>query len=265
MNDECIVEINGLWTCFGETVVHRDIDLCVHRGEVLVLVGGSGSGKTVLIRQMLGLETPTRGEVRVFGHSLQAAEPAELARMRTRWGVFFQGGALFSALSVFENVALPLRERRRLDEEMIRDVVVLKLETVGIEAKHANKMPAELSGGMVRRVGLARAIALEPELLFLDEPTAGLDPDRSEAVVKLIEALHRELRLTVVLATHDLDAMVALSDRVAVLVEQRLVVVGALSEVVAKEHPFIRNFFLSDRGRRALQAAKEPLPGIARA
>jgi phospholipid/cholesterol/gamma-HCH transport system ATP-binding protein len=251
---ENVVEVEGLWTRFGRHFVHRGIDLAVRRGEVLALVGGSGSGKTTLLRQMLGLERPYRGSVRVLGVDLHRCEPERLRRLRNRWGVLFQEGALFSALSVFDNVAAPLRELRVLDEELVRELVALKLRMVGIELRHALKVPAELSGGMVKRVALARALALEPELLFLDEPTAGLDPDRSESFVRLIEELRRGLGLTVVMVTHDLDTLVALSDRIAVLFDGRLVVVGTLREVVRSEHPFIVNFFLGERGRRALEA-----------
>ncbi len=253
---EHVIEIKKLWTQFGAHVVHRDIDLCVRRGEIMSLVGGSGSGKTTLLRQMLGLERPARGEVLVFGESLHASDPGILRRLRDRRGVLFQEGALFSALTVFDNIALPLRELRTLDEGLIRDLVMMKLSMVGIEPLHADKMPAELSGGMVKRIALARALALEPELLFLDEPTAGLDPDRSESFVTLIRELHRDLNLTVVMVTHDLDTLVALSTRVAVLCEQRLVIVGTLDEVVANRDPFICNFFLGERGRRALEAVR---------
>ena len=250
---ESVVEVKGLFTRFGSTMVHQGIDLSVERGEILSLVGGSGSGKTTLLRQMLGLETPYKGEVRVLGEDLHGRDPAVLQRLRNRWGVLFQEGALFSALTVFDNVALPLRELRTLDEDIIRDLVLMKLEMVGIGARNARKVPAKLSGGMVKRVALARALALEPELLFLDEPTAGLDPDRSESFVKLIEELRRELSLTVVMVTHDLDTLVALSSRIAVLFDGKLVVLGTLREVVRSRHPFIVNFFLGERGRRALE------------
>jgi phospholipid/cholesterol/gamma-HCH transport system ATP-binding protein len=254
---EPIIEVRNLWSQFGRQVVHRDLNLTVYRGEIISLVGGSGSGKTVLLRQILGLERPARGEVCVFGRTLHEGDREELRELRERWGVLFQEGALFSALSVFENVALPLRELKTIDESMIRDLVLMKLAMVSIEPRHADKMPAELSGGMVKRVALARALALEPELLFLDEPTAGLDPDRSESFVQLIHVLHRELKLTVVMVTHDLDTLVALSDRVAVLAEQKIVMIGTVREVAGADYPFIRNFFQGERGRRALDAWKE--------
>jgi phospholipid/cholesterol/gamma-HCH transport system ATP-binding protein len=250
-----VVEVRGLWTQFGDHVVHRGIDLDVRSGEVISWVGGSGSGKTTLMRQVLALETPTRGEVRVFGIPVHGSPAALLKKIRRRWGVLFQQGALYSALPVYDNIALPLRELRAFDEDFIRDAVMLKLDMVDIERRHASKMPAELSGGMVKRIALARALVLEPELVFLDEPTAGLDPDRSESFVSLIRSLHRKLRLTVVMITHDLDTLVSLSDRIAVLADGRVLVNAPLDEVVRVEHPFIRNYFLGERGLRALSVA----------
>jgi phospholipid/cholesterol/gamma-HCH transport system ATP-binding protein len=255
---ECIIDVQHVWTEFGTHVVHRDLNLCVRPGEVLSLVGGSGSGKSTLLREMLGLAQPTRGEVKVFGVSLQHGDAEALNQLRSRWGMLFQEGAMFSALTVFENVALPLRELKTLDEELIHDLVMLKLQMVDIEARHASKMPSSLSGGMVKRVGLARALSLEPELLFLDEPTAGLDPERSESFCKLIANLKRELGLTVVMVTHDLDTIVSISDRVAVLADQSIVALGTVAEVAAHPHPFIVEYFQGERGRRALEGLKTP-------
>ena len=249
-----IIEVAGLWTQFGDHVVHRDLNLMVMPGEIVSLVGGSGSGKTTLMRQILGLEQPARGTVKVFGIPLQGSSAQLLLKIRKRWGVLFQEGALYSALSVYDNIALPLRELRAFDEDFIHDMVMLKLDMVDIERRHAAKMPADLSGGMIKRIALARALVLEPELVFLDEPTAGLDPDRSESFVKLIRSLHQTLNLTVVMVTHDLDTLVSLSDKIAVLAEQKLIVYGSLQEAIAVKHPFILNFFLGERGLRALSA-----------
>jgi len=199
------VELEGLWTRYGNLVVHRDLNLRVEAGIMLGLVGGSGSGKTTLLREMLGLHRPAAGHIRLFGEELEAPEPKAQRAVRRRLGMLFQHGALFSALTVFENIAFPLRELKALDEELVRHLVFLKLAMVEMEPRHGALMPAELSGGMVKRVALARALALEPELLLLDEPTAGLDPDRSEGFVRLLRQLQRELGFTLVLVTHDLD------------------------------------------------------------
>lgn len=252
---DTLIEIEGLTTCYGTQVIHRDLSLTVRRGEALTLIGGSGGGKTTLLRQMLGLQRPAAGTVKVFGVPLHAADERTAARLRTRWGVLFQLGALFSALSVFDNVAVPLRELKTLDEDLIADLVWLKLGMVGMGPEHGDKLPAELSGGMVKRVALARALALEPELLFLDEPTAGLDPDRTASLVELICTLRRALDLTLVLITHDVDTLLAVSDRIAVLYEGRLLAVGPVPEVIETDHPFIRDFFRNQRGR--------PLPASA--
>jgi len=249
-----IVSVEGLWTRYGKQVIHRDLDLDVRDSEVLGIVGGSGSGKTTLLRQMLGLDRPMRGAVKVFGHDLETASAADLRRMRRHWGVLFQHGALFTALTVFDNVALPLRELRALPAPMIADLVMLKLRMVGIGAEHAPKMPSQLSGGMIKRVALARALALQPELLFLDEPTAGLDPESGESFVELINTLRKELKLTVVMITHDLDTLISLADRVAVLADQQLIAVGTLDEIVNIRHPFIQSLFHGERGQRALAA-----------
>jgi phospholipid/cholesterol/gamma-HCH transport system ATP-binding protein len=255
MSGEPVVDVKGLWTVYGDLVVHRDLDFSVMPGEVMSLVGGSGSGKTTLLRQMLGLERPQRGGIRVFGVPLHTCDPGLFKKIRKRWGVLFQQGALYSALSVFDNIALPLRELHAFDADFIRDIVMVKLGAVGIDHRHSTSMPADLSGGMIKRVALARALVLDPELVFLDEPTAGLDPDRSEAFVNLVRDLHIKLNFTVVMATHDLDTLVSVSDRIAVLADQKVVVCGRLDEVVRHDHPFIRDFFLGERGRRALSAA----------
>ncbi|AWL05621.1 ABC transporter ATP-binding protein [Massilia oculi] len=252
-----VVQIRNLWTKFGRTVVHQDLNLEIYGGEILTIVGGSGTGKTVLLRQMLGLERPSQGSVHVFGEDISAASPEQLQRMRNHWGMLFQQGALYSALSVFDNIALPMRELRSLPEDVIRDAVLLKMNMVGLGPEHANKMPADLSGGMVKRAALARALALEPQLLFLDEPTAGLDPDLSDAFVTLIQTLHRELKLTVVMVTHDLDTLFALSSRIAVLAEKHVLAVGPSCDVLQVEHPFIKHFFLGPRGQRALEVLDE--------
>lgn len=248
MKPECIIEVEELYTRFGDLVVHQDVNLCIYHGEVLTLIGGSGSGKTTLLRQMLGLEKPSQGNVKIFGSSWEDPDlNLQQKKMQSRTGVLFQQGALFSALSVFDNVALPLRELHTLSEEMIRDLVMIKLDMVAIGPEHANKMPAALSGGMIKRIALARALALDPELLFLDEPTSGLDPELSESFEELILALRTEMDLTIVMVTHDLDTLVALSDRIAVLADQQLIVTGTLDEVCRFQHPFITSFFKSIR------------------
>jgi phospholipid/cholesterol/gamma-HCH transport system ATP-binding protein len=252
-----VVEISGLWTKFGRTVVHQDLNLEIFAGEIMTIVGGSGTGKTVLLRQMLGLERPARGCVKVFGEDISEADAEQLQRMRNHWGMLFQQGALYSALTVFDNIATPLRELRALPEDVIYDAVLLKMHMVGLGIEHANKMPSDLSGGMIKRASLARALALEPQLLFLDEPTAGLDPDLSDAFVALIQSLHRELGLTVVMVTHDLDTLFALTTRVAVLAEKHVIAVGPTRDVLEVDHPFIKEFFLGARGQRALEVLDE--------
>ncbi len=246
-----VIDVRDVTTELGGTVIHRHLNLQVRADEVLAIIGGSGSGKTTLLRLMLGLAVPTAGEVRIFGQVLGACAMADLERVRHRWGVLFQQGALFSALSVFDNVALPLRELKSVPKALIADLVMLKLAQVGLAPGDALKMPAELSGGMVKRVSLARALILDPQLLFLDEPTAGLDPASSKQFVKLIEGLRAEMKLTVVMVTHDVDTLFALVDRVAVLADHKLVAIGTLAEVAPQPHPFIHNFFLGHESRCA--------------
>lgn len=251
---ETVIEVRDLTKRYGRNIVHQHLDFDVRRGEIVAVVGGSGSGKTTLVRQILGLERQSSGTIKVFGEDTSTLDENTALMMRSRMGMLFQHGALFSSLNVFDNVAQPLRELGKIPDELLRDIVMLKLEMVGLPCKHASKMPAALSGGMVKRVGIARAIALEPEMLFLDEPTAGLDPQASDEFVELISTLHRALGLTVVMVTHDLDTMVALSTRVAVLADRKVLVAAPVEEAAGVDHPFIREYFLGLRGRRALQA-----------
>jgi phospholipid/cholesterol/gamma-HCH transport system ATP-binding protein len=253
-----IIDIQNLRTQFGRAVVHDNLHLQVRPGEILSIVGGSGSGKTVLLRQMLGLERPRRGSIKVFGEDIHGPQAAHMRHLRQRSGMLFQHGALYSALSVYDNVAQPMREIKRLPEDLIRDLVYLKLHMADIGFEHARKMPADLSGGMIKRIALARALALDPELLFLDEPTAGLDPDRSDSFVSLIQSLHQQLNLTVVMVTHDLDTLFALSNRIAVLAEKKVLTVGTPREVIQVRHPFIDTFFLGGRGMRAMEVFAKP-------
>lgn len=243
--EDIVLDVAHLDTRFGSQVVHRDLSLRVRRGEVLAVVGGSGSGKTTLLRQMLGLERPAAGRVEVFGVDLARADARALAGVRGRWGVLFQQGGLFSALSALDNVALPLRELRCLDDALVREVAALKLAMVGIGPEHHGKRPSQLSGGMARRVGLARAIALDPELLFLDEPTAGLDPVLARGFVALLRELAAELAPTVVIITHDRETVEALASRVAVLARGRLAAVGEVARVAALDDPAVAAFFRS--------------------
>ena len=254
---ERVVEIRKLWTVFkspdGDQVVHRDLDLTIVRGEVLSLVGGSGTGKTVLLRQILGLEHPTKGELTVLGRP-----PGQLSAMgAANVGMLFQHGALFSAFSVLDNIAFPLRELKLLPDDLIRDAALVKLQMVGLSPQQATKSPSDLSGGMIKRVALARALIMDPPLLLLDEPTAGLDPDSSDGFVSLLRALHRDLALTVIMVTHDLDTLFELSTRIAVLADRKVIVTGPPKEVIAFQHPFVHDFFLGQRGQRAMELLRE--------
>lgn len=260
-----VVDVQGLWTTFGKGdeafTVHQDLQLSVQRGEILALVGGSGTGKTVLLRQMLGLARPTRGSVTVLG---QPASEMGREGAASRVGMLFQQGALYSAFNVLDNVAFALREQGTLPADVVRDAALVKLQMAGLKPEHATRMPADLSGGMIKRVALARALIMDPPLLLLDEPTAGLDPSSSDDFVALLRELHQALGLTVVMVTHDLDTLFALSTRVAVLADKKVLVTGAPRDVARYPHPFIEHFFLGERGQRAMApthtvvTAKEP-------
>ena len=241
--DSAVCEIRNVHTRFGDAIVHQNLSLTVKPGEVLALVGGSGSGKTTLLRHIVGLTQPSQGEILLFGESLNTSDRVKSKRLHNRFGMLFQQGALFSALTVFDNIAFPLRELKQFDENTIHTLVMHKLALVELKPQHAWLLPAQLSGGMVKRVGLARALALEPELLVLDEPTAGLDPDRSEKFVQLVKNLRNQLGLAVIFVTHDLDTLTSLADRVAVLADQRIVACCSIAELGKIEHPFVRNFF----------------------
>ncbi len=247
MNQVPVIELQGICTSFRGFAVHQDLSLQVHAGQIVGLLGGSGSGKTTLLREILGLHRPDAGLVRLFGVDLNDPDVELQRQLRRRLGMLFQHGALFSALSVFDNIAFPLRELHCLDEDWIRRLVHLKLAMVGLGNGHGKLMPAELSGGMVTRVALARALALEPELLLLDEPTAGLDPDRSQNFVELIGDLQRELGLTVVMVTHDLNTLAGLASHVAVLADHRILAFGTRDEIMTVDHPFVTGFFGADR------------------
>ena len=247
MSEPPVIELSQVSTHFAGQVIHRKLDLRVDAGQIVGLLGGSGSGKTTLLRQILGLLRPQAGQVRLFGVDLADPDRRRQRALRRRLGMLFQHGALFSALSVFDNIAFPLRELRSLDEDWIRRLVHLKLDMVGLADQHGRLMPAELSGGMVKRVALARALALEPELLLLDEPTSGLDPDRSQNFVELIGDLQRELGLTVLMVTHDLNTLAGLATHVAVLADQHIIAFGPRAEVMTVDHPFVTGFFGGDR------------------
>jgi phospholipid/cholesterol/gamma-HCH transport system ATP-binding protein len=238
-----MISMEGVGTTFDGVLIHRDLNLEVRRGEILTIIGSSGSGKSTLLKEMLGLIKPCRGTIRVLDSDMSALTVGKRKEWATRCGVVFQGGALFSALSVFDNVALPVREARWWPEEFLTELVLVTLQTTGIDVKDARKLPAELSGGMVKRVALARALVLKPELVFMDEPTAGLDPEQCHAVIELIANLKRVFKLTVVMVTHDVEALIVLADRVAVLAEQRIIAAEPLAEIVRLNHPFVQHFF----------------------
>jgi phospholipid/cholesterol/gamma-HCH transport system ATP-binding protein len=257
-DDDIVISVKGLQNCFGEAVIHQDLNLDVRRGEILGVVGGSGTGKSVLMRSIIGLQRPAEGEITVFGVPMLTAGEAALQGVRKRWGILFQGAALFSTLTVAENVQVPLREfYPRLSERLLDEIAAYKIVMVGLPPDAGPKFPAELSGGMRKRAGIARALALDPELLFLDEPTAGLDPIGAAAFDQLTVELRDRLGLTVFLITHDLDTLYTICDRVAVLAEGRVVAVGTIPELLALDHEWIQEYFRGPRGRAAEEAVEE--------
>ena len=254
---EPVIRVLGLANRFGEQVVHEGLDLDVLPGEIIGVVGGSGTGKSVLMRSILGLRTPDEGTIEVLGVDARSEDPDARRRIERHTGVLFQDGALFSSLTVGENVEVPLKEYHRdLPESLRHEIALLKVKLTGLPADAIDKLPSQLSGGMRKRAGLARAIALDPPLLFLDEPTAGLDPIGAAAFDHLIRTLQQALGLTVFLITHDLDTLYAICDRVAVLADHRVIATAPIQEIEKLDHPWVREYFHGPRARAA-QAGRE--------
>ena len=256
MSTEAIVQVRDLANRFGSQSVHEHLDLDIYRGEILTVVGGSGTGKSVLLRSIVGLREPSAGRVQVFGDNLQDLNSEQRRQVERRFGVLFQKGALFSSLTVRENIALPLIEHAGLSRADAEELAQLKVALAGLPANAGGKYPTELSGGMIKRAALARALALDPDILFLDEPTAGLDPIGAAAFDQLILTLRDALGLSVFLVTHDLDTLYTICDRVAVLAQKRVLVADTLARVAATDDAWIRDYFHGPRGRAAAQAAQ---------
>jgi len=252
---DAVVNIRNLNTSFGSAVVHRDLSLSVRKGEVFALVGGSGCGKSTMLREIIVLQPPASGSIRVFGQEVIGMGDEQALPLRRRWGVMFERGALFSSLTVTENVAMVLHEHTALRGRIVDEIAALKIALTGLPADAGPKYPVELSGGMRKRAALARALALDPELLILDEPTAGLDPLSASGIDELVRNLRDALGLTILMATHDLDLMWRAADRVAVLGESRLLGIGTMAELSQSDHPLIREYFYGPRGRAAKEQA----------
>ena len=255
--DKTIISVRGLRNAFGEQVIHDGLDLDVHRGEILGVVGGSGTGKSVLMRSIIGLQTPESGEIHILGENMIDRDEDEAKNIRRRWGILFQNGALFSTLTVAENVEVPIREYFPfVVPPLLDEIASYKIAMSGLPVEAGPKYPSELSGGMRKRAGLARALALDPELLFLDEPTAGLDPIGAAGFDELIQSLQQRLDLTVFLITHDLDTLYAICDRVAVIADRKVIAAGTIPELLALDHPWIQEYFNGPRGRAATKTAE---------
>jgi phospholipid/cholesterol/gamma-HCH transport system ATP-binding protein len=250
---EIVIRIRGLVNAFGDTIIHDHIDLDVMKGEVLGVVGGSGSGKSVLLRSIVGLNHPVSGSIKVLGQETAETDDENLKGLQLRWGVLFQEGALFSSQTVAQNIQVPMRRWTHMTQELMDELALMKLALVGLPADTARKFPSELSGGMKKRAGLARALALDPELLFLDEPTAGLDPISASQFDDLVRDLQQGLGLTVFMVTHDLDTLRATADRIAVLVNKKIKV-GTIKTLMNDPDPWIHEYFSGTRGRAALNA-----------
>ncbi|MFO1104257.1 MAG: ATP-binding cassette domain-containing protein [Methylocystis sp.] len=256
-NRDVVIGVRDLVVGFGDKTIMKGLNLDVFRGEVLGVVGGSGQGKSVLTRAILGLVPPRGGSIRIFGQDRDALAPADRRTLEQRWGVLFQNGALFSGLTVKQNIQMPMRETRELSRHLMDELAMLKLELVGLGPDAADKFPSELSGGMVKRAALARALALDPELVFLDEPTSGLDPISAAEFDELIGTLQQTLGLTVFMVTHDLDSLYSICDRVAALAEGRVIAAGPLETLLESDHPWLRAYFHGVRGGRLTAARIE--------
>lgn len=254
---DIVIDISNVSTRFGEKVVHSDINLQIKRGEIFAIIGGSGSGKSTLLREMILLHQPDSGSISILGQDLQSIDEAAVRALRLRLGVMFQKGGLFGSLDVRENVGLPLREHTTLDDALIDEVSAWKIALAGLAPETGKLYPSELSGGMLKRAALARALALDPELVFLDEPTAGLDPSSAAGVDELVLRLRDSFGLTVVMITHDLDMLWQVADRVAVLGDGKVQGIGSMAELSEQEHPAIRQFFEGPRARAAEDQAME--------
>lgn len=264
VRDVTAIEMRKVSTRFGEHIVHSEIDLNVQQGEIFALIGGSGSGKSTLLRELILLQRPDSGSIRVLGNNLRDIDDEAAMSLRQRWGVMFQHGGLFGALTIKENIGLPLREHTALDNVLIDEIADWKLAMTGLKPEVGAQYPSELSGGMMKRASLARAMALDPELLFLDEPTAGLDPQSADEVGQLVRRQRELFGLTIVMITHDLDLLWQVADRVAVLAEGKVQGIGSMQDLSVMTHPAIRQFFTGPRGRTAQEQRSLPVEGQTR-